>query len=182
MKKLIVDVSGMHCKSCELLLERSIKSAKNVEKVQASHSRGTLEIFYSGSVPDKQEIESIITENGYTPGKEARAPWFHTNIQSYVEILFIALALFGAYMLAKMSGFSFGGFGDMSSPTFGVVFLVGLTAGVSSCMALVGGLILAVSAKWNEEQLNTSKWHRFEPHIYFNIGRIIGFGLFGGLL
>lgn len=60
-------------------------------------------------------------------------------------------------MLAKMNGFSFGAFGDISSPTFGVAFLVGLTAGVSSCMALIGGLVLAVSAKWNEEHLKASK-------------------------
>ncbi len=35
MKKLTIDVTGMHCKSCELLLERSIKSVENVEKVDA---------------------------------------------------------------------------------------------------------------------------------------------------
>jgi copper chaperone CopZ len=182
MKKLTLEVAGMHCKSCELLLERSIKNIENVEKVKANQSRGTLEISYSGPVPDAQEIESIIIENGYALGKEAVAPWFHANIQPYIEILLIALGLFGVYMLAKMNGFSFGGLGDMSSPTLGVAFFVGLTAGVSSCMALVGGLILAVSAKWNEEHLKASKWHRFQPHLYFNIGRIIGFGLFGGLL
>ena len=49
-------------------------------------------------------------------------------------------------------------------------------------MVLVGGLILSVSAKWNEENPNASKWHRFEPHLYFNIGRVLGFGLLGGLL
>jgi sulfite exporter TauE/SafE len=70
----------------------------------------------------------------------------------------------------------------MTSPTLGVAFIVGLTAGISSCMALVGGLILAVSAEWNEEHLKASKWHRFEPHLYFNIGRIAGFGILGGLL
>lgn len=39
-----------------------------------------------------------------------------------------------------------------------------------------------MSAKWNEEHLKASKWHRFEPHLYFNIGRILGFGVLGGLL
>lgn len=39
-----------------------------------------------------------------------------------------------------------------------------------------------MSAKWNEEHLKASKWHRFEPHLYFNIGRIAGFGILGGLL
>lgn len=138
MKKLTIDVTGMHCKSCELLLERSLGGVENVEKVHASESRGTVEISYVGNVPNDQEIESIIKESGYTIGKEAKAPWFHPNPLSYVETLLIALGLFILYMVAKMNGFSLGGFGDMSSPTFGVAFLVGLTAGVSSCMALVG--------------------------------------------
>lgn len=49
-------------------------------------------------------------------------------------------------------------------------------------MALHGGLILSISAKWNEKHLNASKWHRFEPHLFFNIGRIVGYGILGGLL
>lgn len=39
MKKLTIDVSGMHCKSCELLLERSIKSVENVQKVHADQHK-----------------------------------------------------------------------------------------------------------------------------------------------
>ncbi|NDK19447.1 hypothetical protein GW819_01260 [Candidatus Gracilibacteria bacterium] len=182
MKKLIIDVAGMHCKSCELLLERSIQDIKNVEKVQASQSRGTVEVSYDANKPDEEAITSIIEESGYTLGKEVKLSWFHSNPRKYIETLLIALFLYIIYMVAKMSGFSFGGFGDFTSPTLGVAFLIGVTAGVSSCMALVGGLILGVSSKWNEEHIQASKWHRFEPHLYFNIGRIVGFGILGGLL
>ena len=182
MKKLTIDVTGMHCKSCELLLERSIQGVENVEKVHASEHKGTVEISYKEELPDEKTIASIIAENGYTIGKEIIPPWFHKNPRKYLETLLIALGLFALYMVAKKSGFSFGTFGDISSPSVGMAFLVGMTAGVSSCMALVGGIILGVSAKWNEEHIHASKWHRFEPHLYFNIGRIVGFGFFGGLL
>lgn len=175
MKKLTIDVTGMHCKSCELLLERSIRDVENVEKVSANERKGSVEISYDSEKPDEKTIENIIKASGYSIGKEAVAPWFHPDPSRYIEILLIALGLFVLYMIAKMNGFSFGSFGDMSSPTFSVAFLIGLTAGVSSCMALIGGLILAVSAKWNEAHLKASKWHRFEPHLYFNIGRIAGF-------
>ncbi|MDD5198072.1 MAG: sulfite exporter TauE/SafE family protein [Candidatus Gracilibacteria bacterium] len=182
MKKLTIDVAGMHCKSCELLLEKSIRSVDHVEKVHASQSKGMVEISYDEKMPDEKAIESIIKESGYKIGKEVPPPWFHHNPRKYIEILLIALALYTLYMVAKMSGFSFGGFGSLASPTFTVAFLVGVTAGVSSCMALVGGLILGVSSKWNEEHIQASKWHRFEPHLYFNIGRVAGFGILGGLL
>lgn len=137
MKKLTIDVAGMHCKSCELLLERSIKSVDGVETVSASQSKGLVEISFGGNMPDEQEIESIIMKSGYTIGKEPVRPWFHKDPLKYVEILLIASGLFVVYMIARKSGISFGGFGSMSSPSLSVAFLVGLTAGVSSCMALV---------------------------------------------
>ncbi len=172
----------MHCKSCELLLERSIQQIKGIEKVHADQSKGTVTISYVDVIPNEKMIESIIKDNGYKLGKEAKLPWFHSEIDTYIETILIVAVLFMLYIFVKMSGISVGSLGNFSSPSLGVAFLVGLTAGVSSCMAMVGGLILSVSAKWNEEHMRASKWHRFQPHLYFNIGRIAGFGILGGLL
>lgn len=85
-------------------------------------------------------------------------------------------------LILKEAGFSLGEIGSVSSPTLSIAFLVGLTAGISSCMALVGGLILGISAKWSRENQDATRWSRFEPHVYFNIGRVAGFGILGGLL
>ncbi len=182
MKKLTIDVAGMHCKSCELLLEHSMRDIKNVEKVHASQSKGVVEISYGENIPDEREIEARIRENWYTLWKETTPPWFHADIRKYGDHILMILGIWVLYMIGTMHGLSWDHVTHISSPTFGVAFLVGLTAGISSCMALVGWLTLAVSARWNEEHLKASKWHRFEPHLYFNIGRIIGFGIFGGLL
>lgn len=179
MNKLTIDVAGMHCKSCELLLEKSLKKVGGVERAKASQSKGTVEIFYNRNEPDTQSIESVIRGNGYTVGKEAKLPWFHSDPKKYTEAVVMALVLIGLYSIAQASGISLGTTRNLSSPTLGVALLVGLTAGVSSCMALVGGLVLGISAKWNQEHIQTSPWHRFEPHLHFSIGRVAGFGLFG---
>lgn len=182
MKKITIDIAGMHCKSCELRLEKALQGVENVIKVHASQPKGRVEISYDTTRPDKTVLRALIQENGYKIGKEAKPSWLHPHPRKYLEFFLIALAFYAVYILIKMSGFSLGGFGDLTSPTFGVAFLVGVTAGVSSCMVLVGGLILGVSSKWNEEHIHASRWHRFEPHLYFNIGRIVGFGILGGLL
>jgi uncharacterized protein len=62
------------------------------------------------------------------------------------------------------------------------VFGIGLIASVSSCGAIVGGLLTAVSTEVAEEQQNLSKGQRFLPHLYFNAGRLLGFLVLGGLL
>ncbi len=63
----------------------------------------------------------------------------------------------------------------------GTVFLIGLTASTSSCLAMVGGLLISVTAAWDKAHPQATRWQKFEPQLHFNIGRIIGYFFFGGL-
>ena len=56
-----------------------------------------------------------------------------------------------------------------SLPAF---FFFGVLAGISTCAALVGGIILSMSKQWPGRQ----------PHLLFNFGRILSYGFFGALL
>jgi sulfite exporter TauE/SafE len=49
-------------------------------------------------------------------------------------------------------------------------------------MALVGGLVLSLSARHAELHPEATPIQKFRPHIYFNIGRIVGYGVLGGLI
>ncbi len=75
---------------------------------------------------------------------------------------------------------------DPSSGGLALVLVLGLTAGVSTCMALVGGLVLAVSASHAARLADTGGATTFvlrmRPHVAFGAGRIVGFGLLGALL
>lgn len=64
----------------------------------------------------------------------------------------------------------------------GVALLLGITAGFSTCMALVGGIVLAISARFAEIHPQASTAQRWRPQIVFNLGRVIIFGLLGGLI
>ena len=76
-------------------------------------------------------------------------------------------------MIIKNSGISFDNIINNNEPSLPIVLLIGLTAGISSCMALVGGLILAISAKRNETHENQTPAKRIIPQLYFNSGRIL---------
>ncbi len=64
----------------------------------------------------------------------------------------------------------------------GTVFLVGLTAAFSTCLAVVGGLLLSLSATWNDMKRSASRAERFEPLFLFNVGRLAGYFLLGGVV
>ncbi|NTW11650.1 MAG: sulfite exporter TauE/SafE family protein, partial [Chlorobiaceae bacterium] len=69
------------------------------------------------------------------------------------------------------------------SSSYGAFLLFGLLAGVSSCAALAGSIVIACSARWNEQrQYGAGIFGKTLPQILFNAGRIIAYGLFGALL
>lgn len=63
----------------------------------------------------------------------------------------------------------------------GTVLLIGLTASTSSCLAMVGGLLLSVTSAWSKAHPKATSWEKFEPQLHFNLGRLLGYYAFGGL-
>src|SRR5258708_7774205 len=55
--------------------------------------------------------------------------------------------------------------------SYGLVFGIGLVASISTCMAVAGGLLVAIAAKYNEVSGNLTSVQRLKPHLYFNAGR-----------
>ena len=66
--------------------------------------------------------------------------------------------------------------------TLGLVFLIGLVASVSSCMAVTGGLLVAAAATYNDNTPGLTGFQRLKPHLYFNAGRILSYTLLGGAI
>src|SRR5262245_64967155 len=73
-------------------------------------------------------------------------------------------------------------FGVSETMRYGLIFVIGLVASVSSCMAVTGGLLVAVAAKYNEVTTDLTPVQRIKPHLYFNAGRIASYTLLGGAI
>ncbi len=87
------------------------------------------------------------------------------------------------YLVAKQFGvFGLTGLIKGNYGSLPVVFIVGLTAGISTCMALVGGLVLGMSSKYARQNPESTGLQKFVPHIYFNLGRIASYFVLGGAI
>src|SRR5258708_12932369 len=69
-KTLNLDVQGMHCTNCEVLIERRFKNVPGVRSVHVSHRRGSAEIRYSGDL-DIGALQSAVKEDGYRVSRPA---------------------------------------------------------------------------------------------------------------
>jgi len=172
----------MTCRSCELITEDELGSVVGVKKVKTNFRTGTAEIWYEGEKPSDGIIERAIIGAGYKMGKENRV-WVSTDISLWIETLFAFCAVLVLYFFAKAFGLfdiSLGAGEKLSNLPF--VLLLGIVAGLSTCMAMVGGLVLATSARFSEMHPEASMKQKFLPNVYFNIGRVGGFAFLGGLL
>ena len=67
MKKLTIPISGMHCASCAMNIERRLKKLKGMNEVNVNYAtnRGTVE--YDESKVRLDDIKGTIEGLGYTP-------------------------------------------------------------------------------------------------------------------
>ena len=94
---------------------------------------------------------------------------------AFLIIVAVLLALGHLDLLPKQ-------FGVSETMSYSLVFVIGLVASVSSCIAVTGGLLVAVAAKYTEASTVLTPVQRMRPHIYFNAGRILSYTLLGGAI
>lgn len=181
LKKENYPISGMHCRSCELFVEDHISEVAGVKKVNVNYKKGVAEVYYENK-PQNTEIEKAIRNAGYSLGVNKKRPFISSNPMVYLELTFAAGALFILYAWLKVFGVLDLNFQFSSMPSFLVVALIGLTAGVSTCMALIGGLVLGVSSRHAELHPEATASQKFKPHLFFNLGRLLSYAVFGGAI
>lgn len=176
-------IKGMHCRSCELLIEENLKEIEHVKSVDIDYKTGEAIVHYDGHAPDIQLINKAIAEAGYEVGRQDRLPLLTRDKREYINLGIAFLFLMILYLVLKSLGLT-----DISlspnlvSPSWGLILLIGLVAGFSTCMALVGGLSLGLSAKFAESHPTATAKEKFRPHIFFVVGRILSYALLGGVL
>lgn len=171
----------MHCESCELLIEDELNSIPSISSSKVNHKKGLAEIYYQGELKD-EDIDQAVENAGYATGYEEK-PWFTRDSKKYKDVLTAAGILFVLFLFAKTFGlFELANTSGGSYSSLPVVFIIGLTAGLSTCMALVGGLVLGASARFAEKHPTATSLQKFKPHLFFNLGRITSFFVLGGVI
>ncbi len=64
MEKIKLKLSGMHCKSCEMLI-RDILEDEGIEVLNISEKSGILEFNYDDKKQDLIKIKKLLLENNY---------------------------------------------------------------------------------------------------------------------
>ncbi len=175
MKNHTFHITGIHCKSCKILIEDIITEDVGTESTVHLHEK-TVTITCDDE-RDEREILSLISEKLLPHGYGASLT--EQKTEKTVGVLWKAIPL-GLIMLLLFIGLQKTGilnFGIGWSVTPTSSFVIGLVASVSSCLAIVWGLVLSLSATVSQDERDDKK-----NFTLFHLGRIGSFALLGWLL
>ena len=65
MEKLKLNVEGMHCPSCEILISDELKELDGIKSAKVNHVQGTAEVEFDDSKINKEKIIETIKKEGY---------------------------------------------------------------------------------------------------------------------
>lgn len=166
-------VSGMHCKACTFLIEETFTELPHVEGARvslAAHQVSVTGAFAGSPEEIAEELTKLVHGRGYTLSVEKQA--HKAEWGDFAYALPIALALIAAFLLLQKAGLT--NLITSSNVNYGTAFVIGLIASVSSCLAIVGGLVLSLSASSAREG---GTWR---TQTLFHAGRLGGFFVLGG--
>lgn len=176
MKKYTFYVSGTSCNSCKLFIEETLNALPGVSNVNINIDKGLATLESEG--PDEKLLLKILNKS--MEGKRYIFSLDKTIIEKnkssdiWIALVIGILFLVLFFVLQKSGVLNFG-IGKGVTPV--TSFLIGAVASLSSCLAIVGGLVLSLSAKVAKDNSNNKK-----PIIMFHFGRVFGFAILGGVL
>ncbi len=188
MEKVEIRIKGMECASCEILLERKFKEIPGVNEAHLNHASGRATLLGS-RIPSNEELQNAIKDTKYRiiTGEEKESKNLERSTTSikikkdHLEIGGVFIIILALYLILKQFNI-LPNIGISNNMGYGLIFLIGLVAAFSTCIAVTGGLLAAISTKYNENNPNLTKSQKIKPHIYFNIGRVLSYTILGGAL
>jgi len=176
METYTFHIQGMHCKSCTLLTEGELMDLPEVTHAQSSLKSHTVDVTGEFGEQTPDQIAAYLTEplkkHGYSIHLDKQPHTVRWNDFTYaVPVAAVLIALF--IVLQKLGIVNLAGRGEM---TYMTAFVIGLVASVSTCMAVVGGLVLSMSATHAKEGAG------IRPQILFHVGRLTSFFILGGVI
>ncbi len=168
--KKTLPIKGMHCPSCEILITDKFKEMSNVSVVKPNFNKQEAEVYFTGHL-DQKALNMKIQQFGYEIGDPptTATAGFGEARKNIVEAFLIAVGLGLIYLIAKEINIipNINITGNLNLLT---VLFLGLVASISTCMATSGALFLSTIGK---------KTNSLKQAIYFSLGRIISYAIFG---
>lgn len=167
-------VHNMYCNACVALTESELKRHPKISHAKSRLDMRTVEI--RGDFGDMtleaiaRELTAVLSQHKLATAAEQRS----IDWKEFMVAIPFAFGFVAFFVLLQRFGIVNLVTADRVS--YGTAILVGIIASLSTCMAVVGGLALSVGSNF------AKSGDRVKPQLYFHIGRLLSFFVFGGII
>ncbi len=173
-----IPITGMTCAACEDTVAAAFATVPGVDSAKASARTGIVRLN-GASLPTDAALTAVLADTPYGLGTR---PWLARERSVWQDVALGVAAV--TVLIFAISAWNPGSrVGGLSAGlTVGsalVVVGLGVAASLSTCMALVGGLVLSLSV--SSRASSSGRTDAVSTQAAFNAGRVVGFGALGAL-
>ena len=169
---------GMHCTSCEKLIEKSLDGIKGIDYIKADYTTETSEVTFDPDKTNTKEIFKAIKEKGYDCSliEETKKQIDSDYVNIHPKIIGIIFGIIGILIIGY---FVFRLADTIAIPTisanmgYGLLFLVGILTGFH-CVSMCGGFVVSYTAKHAQEGTKS-----YKSHFMYGLGKTVSYTIIG---
>lgn len=160
-----IKIKDMHCRSCEQILESTVRRLSGVHSVKAIWRHNSLEVTYDSAVCSLQMVQDAVRQAGYRVGEPERGRALG------MVFLITAVIWLGKYTVGADIDTM------LQQPiSFFMLFVIGALTSLH-CIGMCGGIM--VSQTIGKGNSSGPPW---QAAVLYNSGRLLSYGLTGGIV
>lgn len=178
-----IKIIGMRCVSCEVLLTDEFGRIPGVEKVIICRQTGLAEVEHREGELNLKDFQNIARKFGYDviDPDQTKEEAKRGSLKDWIWGVATAGGLLVLLWLLSRADILPSGSFNKNSVSYGTAFFVGIAASLSSCLAVVGAVVISFAEKY--ESSGQGFFQRVaKPNLLFQTGRLAVFFILGGIL
>ncbi len=176
-RKITLKTKGMHCASCEKLIQGAAMDVKGVRSVKSDYGTETTAVVYDDAETDAAAIRAAIEKEGHpTEMQESGGEGENGNRDGAfgfgtlsLIIGFVAILIGLYFMLGRSVSLDFGSINENTG--IAVLLALGFLTGFH-CIGMCGGFVLAYAGR-------IKKQGDLMPHLQYGAGKTVSYTIMG---
>lgn len=183
MRQVTFRAEGMHCTSCEKVIELALSKLAGVDKVRSNFASQVVQVTFDPARASLAEIFDVVESKGYhcvlIDRAIQRKELVNRGLGLLLGVVGILLILYGGSRFVDRLPLP-----DLNVQlSYWAVLVVGLIAGFH-CVGMCGGFVLSYTVKGAQQGIQT-----YWLHLQYALGKLLsytllgaGFGLLGAIV
>lgn len=181
LKKIKIQIKGIHCKSCKTLIETEVDVLEGVKDIKVDYQTGGCEIEFDDQKISQKKIFETIEKLNYKVNEKVLSKKARKKSAKRFIIAGVLLILFvlGYFLIKQFGLLEILSKLNEQEISYWLIFLIGFLVSFH-CVGMCGGLVVTYTSRQHAREKEKTNFSL--PHLQYNSGRMISYTVIGAIL